>query len=336
MTDRPLEERLASVATPRLVEMLGALARKRTRPTIGEIELTRALIAGLRTRKPEAFAAVDGLDRGSPQYLRQLTKALEPDNVTQRRTPAKDDAALCEAHPRCEPITLDGTGLSGARCGYHVVRLRPLLPGRPELGKTKVHEPCGKVGVWSLPSESDDLSLPDRLVFCTTHAADVLRARTARKPERADRSIVGADSRITKQTLLSGDEAAPSVLAREPAAGERIAHAPDQTVMPADAGKGQASPVPRGSRPGPEGDRSTTTTRVPCADRAQERDRKLRPVQLVLDLEPPGPAVVATQSDLDEARRVAARGVTGSRPSGEVTRGSDVTHARTEAHGIDF
>jgi hypothetical protein len=91
------------------------------------------------------------------------------------------DAELCKSDPSCRPIVLDGTGLSGTRCGYSVRRRRLLLPSYPAAGKTLVLEPCAEVARWSLPLLRQDGDGPSRRGYCTKHAAAVLRARIERE-----------------------------------------------------------------------------------------------------------------------------------------------------------
>jgi hypothetical protein len=166
------------LSTEQILDKLTVTARRRKPPPIAEAQRTRALLAELRSRCPAAFEAVAGVDPGSAGYLRALLAAAGKP-LPARRQPAKADAALCEADPRCRQIVLDGTGLSGTRCPYRVDRRRPLLPGNPRLGMTLVSEECGEPSRWALPTGSDDPRRPDQLGYCTKHAAAVLRARSA-------------------------------------------------------------------------------------------------------------------------------------------------------------
>jgi len=168
---------VATFDTERIVQLLGAISRRRSMPTGHEATVGRALIGELRTRLPAAFDAVAEVDPGSKGYLRALVKAASSAPPPPRGTPAKDDRELCEADPRARPIELDGTGLSGTHCPTPVNRRRALIPTRPELGSTTGAEKCMELATWSLPG--DFATPPSGLAegFCIKHAAEKLRDR---------------------------------------------------------------------------------------------------------------------------------------------------------------
>lgn len=105
-------------------------------------------------------------------------------------------------------IVLDGTGLSGTLCQHHVRRLRPLLPGRPEYGRTRNYEPCGETARWWRVGTG---GVP--FTLCTRHR----RIDESKHPATEDQST--KESEAMKRNSCSGSGRAPSETYTRPVKG---------------------------------------------------------------------------------------------------------------------